>query len=433
MRVVVRAPITLILALMLSASIQAIRAAPLATLYSLLAASSVHVKEQDAAPHFPDSVEFTLKTSGFVAERAELSYSLVGEAVTTGLQADVAQPTADLDVSTTLDLSIYYIPPGAEVTYYWTLTSPTGETVDTPSKTFKMLDEGYSWKTLSDPQGRVSVHWYEGGRAFGQSLLDTATGALDRLQHDIGVTIERPAEIWVYSSQDDLLGALPQNIPEWVGGKAFPELALVLASITDDDYADLETRRVIPHELSHLVLYQATRNPYNAPPAWLDEGLAVHNQEAHDPSEEDSLKTAAEQGRLLPIKALSGSFGADQETAILSYAESRSVVDFIVDDPRYGPTKLAKTVAAFKDGVTYDDALEAGLGITVDELDKEWRAFLPYKEGSQNSAPKQVGPTSPAAWASPLAMLGLGIFLGFFLAGGLLLVVLLALRKRPRA
>ena len=80
-------------------------------------------------------------------------------------------------------------------------------------------------------------------------------------------------DIWVYPSQEVLLEALPSNIPEWVGGKAFPELALVLAAIEDNEYAELEIKRVVPHELSHIALYQATRNPYNTPPAWLEEGI----------------------------------------------------------------------------------------------------------------------------------------------------------------
>jgi hypothetical protein len=232
-----------------------------------------------------------------------------------------------------------------------------------------------------------------------------------------------------------LIGALPSNIPEWVGGKAFPSLALVLATISNDETADSETKRVVPHELSHLVLYQATRNPYNAPPAWLDEGLAVHNQESHDPFETEALKQAAEEGRLVPLKALSGSFGANEDTALLSYAESRSVMDFVVSDPRFGPEKLARTVAAFKDGVTYDDALKAGLDVTTDELDALWRASLPYKVAPQSNAPEPSRPQSQPAtdfsWSTPLGLIALGAFLALFIAGGIVLLIV-ALRRPKR-
>jgi hypothetical protein len=403
-----------------------------ANAHSLLAtAPSVTVVAQDAAPNFPDTDDYTFKATGFQAARATLNYSLDGEAVTAGEEADVPQPTDTLDLKLTLDLATHYIPPGTQVSYYWTLTAPSGDTVDTPAKTFQMLDAGYNWQSLTDPKGRVSVHWYEGSPSFGRQMLDTATSALDRLEHDINAGLDRPANIWVYATQDDLIGALPQNIPEWVGGKAFPELALVLAAIPDDETADSEIKRVIPHELSHLVLYQATRNPYNAPPAWLDEGLAVHNQQSHDPSETAALKQAAEEGNLLPLKALSGSFGADEEAALLSYAESRSAIDFIVSDPRFGPEKLARTVAAFKDGVTYDDALKAGLGVTVDDLDALWRASLPYKLSTQTNAPESTRrqPGTDFSWSTPFGLLALGAFLLLFLLGG---ISLLVMSLRPR-
>jgi hypothetical protein len=303
-----------------------------------------------------------------------------------------------------------------------------------------VLDDQYKWQTLTDTKKRVSVHWYDGDEAFGQNLLDTATAGLDRLERDVNASLTRPADIWVYSTQEELIDALPANIPEWVGGKAFPQLALVLAAIADDENGDSETKRIIPHELSHLLLYQATRNPYNAPPAWLDEGLAVYNQETHYPEEEEYVKAAAEGGYLLPIKALSGSFGADEDTAFLSYSQSRSVVEFILNDSRYGSEKLARTVAAFKEGVTYDEALTAGLGVTVDELDRQWRDSLPYEVAPPGSTPVQSPPIigsgkltrSFQPFQNPFVLLALGMCGGLFLAGGVLTVVMLARRMTAK-
>ena len=359
-------------------------------------AGGLVVDVQAASPHFPDSVDFTLRVRGHDASRAELNYRLVGEPTTEGIQTEVDPNASDINLRVKLDLTTHYVPPGAQVVYYWTLTNENGDTT-TPEKTFVMSDDRYTWQSLTDAQKRVSVHWYDGDKAFGNSLLATASGALDRLEHDLAARLDRPAGIWVYSSQDELLGALPKNIPEWVGGRPFPELALVLAEIAPDDMASREIKRIVPHELSHLVLYQATRNPYNSPPLWMDEGLAVHNQEAHDPAEETSLEETAAAGTLPPLKALSGSFGADTDTAVASYGQSGSVMDFVLNDSRYGPAKFARTVAAFKQGVTYDDALKAGLGITVDELDKEWRQSVPFKIAAPSSVPAQAAPAAPVS------------------------------------
>ena len=382
--------------------------------------ASPRIEAQDVRIDFPGTVRFNLRAGGFSTERAQVNYTLVGDPVTAGVQADLDSPSSDLDLSVELDLSVHYIPPGTEVEYYWTLTSPSGETADTPIRTFRLVDDRFDWRERSDGEGRVTVHWYEGGDAFGKMLADTAASALDRLRHDVGASAARPVDVWVYPSQEVLLEALPRNIPEWVGGKAFPELALVLAAIEDNEYAELEIKRVVPHELSHIVLYQATRNPYNTPPAWLEEGIAVYNQEAHDPAEEEALKLAAEAGELPPLRALSGSFGADEGTALLSYAQSGSVVEFILDDARYGPPKLARTVAAFKEGVTYDEALKAGLGITVDELDAQWRQALPYK------------PSAPG-WLDPLAFAAIAVGAVLFAAGGVVALIVWSKRSRKPA
>ena len=392
--------------------------------------STVVVTEQDVSPHFPEKVDFTLKASGFTAERAEMNYRLVGEAVTVGVAADLAGPTDRVDTTVTLDLRTDYIPPGAEVAYYWKLTSPTGDSVDTTVKTFQMQDEGFNWRSLTDKGNRVNVHWYDGDAAFGQKLLEIASSALDRLETQIGAGLDRRAEIWVYANGDALFEALPLHQPEWVGGQAYPDLAVVLAAIPNDDSAELEIKRSIPHEISHLVLYQATKNPYNTPPSWLDEGLAVHNQEVSDPFEEEALRKAVDEGTLIPLKALAGSFGADENEAFLSYAESASVVDFILGDSRFGADRLAKTVAAFKRGVTYDDALETGLGVTTDELDRQWRAWLPYKPQPTGSAPAAT--EGLPTWLTPLVYIALGILAALFVAGGLITVFTIARRGAKR-
>jgi hypothetical protein len=417
-------------------------AAPGARVFAQGQAGSVTVDSQVAKPHFPETVDFSLRAHGFEAYRAELNYRLVGDPVTAQIEVPLEAQTANVSVQTTLDLSTHYIPPGTEVVYYWTLTGDTDQPVYTPEQTFTMPDERYHWQTLTDSGKRVSVHWYDGPQAFGRDALNTASEALGRLQTEIRVGLDRPASIWIYSTQDDLLGALPLNIPEWVGGQAFPDLSVVLAAIAPDESADEEVKRVVPHELSHLMLYQATRNPYNTPPAWMDEGLAVHNQEVQDPFEAQAVKNAASSGTLIPLKSLSGAFGADTDVATLSYGESGSVVGFILDDSRYGPDKFARTVASFKEGVTYDDALKAGLGITVDELDRQWRDSLPYEVKPQATAAPGQGqgyttrPSGPGTGidttvlgnAALLATLGACLVL--FLAGGALTLVMLVRRRK---
>ncbi len=413
------------------------RADPCVRPYNAPLASHVKVEVQEADPKFPNTVDFVLRLKEYAAKRAILNYRPVGRQITSEQEAEIKTPAPGTDIKVTLDLSTHYMPPGVEVEYYWTLFDAAGGTTDTAVKTFKLLDERYSWQTLTDAQNGVSVHWYavrfqEGGSPFGKRLLDTSSQALDRLEREIGASLDRPADIWVYATQEELASALFEFNPEWVGAQAFPDLGLILAAIADDEAAEDETSRLLPHELSHLVLYQATRNPYNSPPTWLDEGIAVHNQEVRYPDEEAVLREAASEGRLVPLKALSSPFGADEETSLLSYAQAGSVIDFVVEDKRYGPQKLSRTISAFREGVTYDEALQAGLGVTVDELDEHWRDSLPY-EVVAPAAPQSTQPSSNRqtfTWSnSPLVLVPLFVCALMVLAGGILTVVMLARRR----
>lgn len=390
------------------------------------------VVEQGAVPDFPSTVEFTLKARGFPAHRAVLSYRLEGSDITIEVPAEIDEPGDDVDLTVTLDLSTHYIPPGSQVTYFWTLTDSAGRSASTPVETFQLVDDYYPWQSLTDTEGRVSVHWYLGGDEFGKNLLSTATSALDRLERDVGSNLEQQATIWVYATQDHFMGALPPDLPVWAGAKAFPELSLVIASISPMVMGAEEMERVVPHELSHLVFYQATRNardPESMPPAWLDEGLAVYNQGSRAPEEEAALKQAAEEGLLVPLQALSGSFGHEEEEAVLAYAQSRSIVEFVLKDKRYGPEKLARTVSGFRNGDGVDQALQKGLGVILGDLERQWRSSLPYRvsayagsPGAQPSGSSGADPDLP--WT--IAYIALGIFAVMFVFGGVLTAVLLS-------
>ena len=66
---------------------------------------------------------------------------------------------------------------------------------------------------------------------------------------------------------------------------------------------------------------------------------------------------------------------------MLSYAESDSLVKYIVD--RYGHDRLSSLLAVFKEGSTYDAALQSALGVDSAGLETVWREAI----GAQPMAP----------------------------------------------
>jgi len=92
------------------------------------------------------------------------------------------------------------------------------------------------------------------------------------------------------------------------------------------------------------------------------------------PGFDRALQSAVREDRLISIWALSSNFPTDSKQAELSYAESYSVVRFVVDS--YGQASMSRLLAEFRQGATYDDALRAALGVDTYGLDDAWRASL---------------------------------------------------------
>jgi len=339
------------------------------------AQEGIHFETVTATGHFPEEILFTVIAEGDSdIVNLELSYRVTGTPYTSSRWAE-SSPASRVQTTFRLDTQVEFYPPGAEFHYYWTATDVAGNVVESPEQVLRYEDNRFTWQEASTD--RVAILWYEGDEDFGQAVLDVALRALSRLEEDAGVQAERQIRIYLYARSSDFRGALGPNSPEWIGGQALPHLGLIVAHITSSDLG-YEVERIIPHELSHRVLYQATHNPYANNPNWLEEGIAVHNQEVADYDFPGLVEDAAREGRLIPLRALSASFPSDTDLALLSYAESSSIVEFILEE--HGPEGLSALVDVFAEGETAEEGVRRALGITLDELEAQWRATLPAAE-----------------------------------------------------
>ena len=408
-------------------------------------AQGVQIVSSEAKPNFPANIKFALVAEAPAAQivAVQLLYGATRGAAMTVVDLPVTAGSR-ITVQHILDTQVSYFPPGTALTYHWLIRDAAGNELNSPPQELRYDDPRFPWKERS--QRNVTVLWYQGDDAFGQTLLDAAIKALDALKVEIGAELTLPVRIYVYADLQDMRSALEPNSTEWVGGQAFSGLGIIVGAIAPANTTEIQ--RLIPHELSHQVLAQATDNPYGGVPLWFNEGLAAHNQVRRDAGWDAMVAQAAQQGRLIPLEALAANFPTDTDQALLSYAQSRNVVEFILKT--YGEAKLQALVTAFAQATPVETALPQVLGRTVDELDAAWRATLPPQTetppvlaGPQTAPPERftaaptVGsPTGPTAtpttdwgawlaglpaWA-PLTATGLCCVIGAGVAGTLLLV-----------
>jgi hypothetical protein len=176
--------------------------------------------------------------------------------------------------------------------------------------------------------------------------------------------------------------------------------------------------REVPHELTHLLIYQLAGPQYAQVPSWLNEGLAVVNQAYGDPQFQAILSTARDNKKLLPLASLCGPFPDDPAQAQLAYAESESVLRYI--QKQYADAGISKLLAAYAaGGVTCEAGVERGLNLSLADLEKGWRSDLARSDPAGSDLAAQQLP-----WLVLLALV--------LLAGGLITVLALGSQKASR-
>ncbi len=348
------------------------------------AGSEITVIESDVETDFPLRAVFSLKaesSSDIVDVRLLYVVDMMQyvEAVSEGW-ADFT-PAPIVDAEWEWDMKKASLPPGARVTYWWTIEDADGNILETSPDVMSFDDDRYAWQSLTgsgpasgDEQPRheeLTLFWYEGSSSFAQELLDVCEEGLVRLTEEIGTYPERSIEIYIYASADDLRGAMifPQ---EWTGGVAYTQFSTIAIGIppTRVEWG----KRALVHELTHLVVHQATFSPYGKLPLWLDEGLAMYNEGDLEPQFRSRLDKAISEGALISVRSLCSPFSAETEQAYLSYAQSYSLVEYLLN--AYGQDRMLELLNVIKQGSTYDEALLQVYGFDMDGLDAEWQATL---------------------------------------------------------
>jgi hypothetical protein len=349
----------------------------------VLAQNTIQVVDQSIHSRFRDNI-----TAQITAEHAseitnvEFFYRVTGRPATIRNVADF-EPGTMVEAEFRLNQRRFYFPPGTELQYWWKLTDAEGNSLNTEPAQYLYLDNRYDFKTLNND--RLTLYWYNGNQAFGQALFRRATRALDRLESDVGVMVDKPIRIFIYGDHYDLLNAISVGAREWTGGVAFTDQGVVVIGIAPEDLQ--WGLRAMTHELTHLVIHQATDNPLTELPTWLNEGVAVYN-ESPDELHEDYQETVAEAATddsLFTLRSLSSSFPADGEAAHLAYGQSGAVFHFMMDT--YGPSAMARFLDLFSEGVLVDEALQEALETDTWSIDNAFRASL-----GLNSLPELVDP-----------------------------------------
>ena len=131
------------------------------------------------------------------------------------------------------------------------------------------------------------------------------------------------------------------------------------------------------HEMAHVFTLEAS---HHMVPRWFSEGVSVLEEWRSGPNPGTripmSVFTAIKDDRLLPIAQLDEGFlrPTYEGQIVVSYMQAGLICQFI--DATYGGESLRGLLYKYRDGLQTAEAVEAALGITPREFDREFNAFV---------------------------------------------------------
>jgi hypothetical protein len=343
------------------------------------AQADITIEVPDADYSFGQHITFYLEAhSQATITEANLRFRIQGQTDTTAVSVPF-EPGPQVSISYPHSLVGQNAPPFAFITYWWEVHDEAGARQSSEEKLLYYADNRYEWKYVEDQQKSIhwSAYWVKGDVGFGQTALNIAIQALDEINRELRAPVPGDIRIYIYPSEEDLRSALNLAGYDWAGGQARPELGAILIGIPNDLAAPGEMERLIPHELTHLLVYEATGRTLGQVPPWLNEGLASLNERRPDPNRQALIEEALAQDRLIPLEALCAPFPLDENGARLAYAQSASVVRYLRQER--GSRVIRELLAVYADDASCDAGVTRVLGKSLKGLESAWRADLTHQ------------------------------------------------------
>jgi hypothetical protein len=338
--------------------------------------STITVNDASATMDFPLALNFSARINSNVnitdiRLRYKIDQFTFADVTSEGFV--IFKPGLVVNAAYKLDLrKVGGLPPGAKIKYWWLVKDMNGTVMESTPTDFQITDNRYKWQTIK--QDKVHLFYYQGDNNFAETLMATAQNALVQLQKDTGAVPDRDIYIYIYADSNALQGSMIYP-NEWTGGVAFTQYSIIAIGISPSNL--VWGQGAMTHELTHNVINQVTFNPYTDLPVWLNEGLAMHNQGPLTAQFTVPLSLAVANNTLFSVRSLCSPFSAFSDKASLSYAQSYSLLDYLIT--QYGSEKMLILLTTFKQGSTYDDAFQSIYGFNIEGLDMKWKSWIETK------------------------------------------------------
>lgn len=232
-----------------------------------------------------------------------------------------------------------------------------------------------AWK---EEAGTHFIAYHETNAVFAERVLRTAEAYYVTISRKLGFPRyenfwlwENRCRLYIYENRSRYLHFTRQ--PLWSDGFADYDKRYIASHEEAQEFENV----LLPHELTHLLFRDFIgKNNYRIP-RWIEEGVAVSQEEPKLDQFEALVKHAIAQGRYIPVSLLSHVqlVGQSDPAAIqLFYAEAQSVVRFLMEG---AGDRFLRFCVDLRDGKSMEEALRRNYRqsfSSLDDLERKWLA-----------------------------------------------------------
>lgn len=218
----------------------------------------------------------------------------------------------------------------------------------------------------------VTIYYDDGLEKAAISAARTYPDVKKALERIIGWQVDFNPDIYLVKSHEQFEQMSGHPL---VVGYAVPDKMRIVIDYSKMLSDPFSITSIMKHELCHLLLHKNIKQ--NNLPKWLDEGIAqwVSGGLADIMMRDHSrIDRAIVTGHLIPFKYLSRSFPRNNETLMLAYAQSKSLVEYIAGE--FGPEGIGLLLESLRRGKDMEDAVNDVFLISFDELEKNWYSAM---------------------------------------------------------
>ena len=364
------------------------------------AQGTITVIEQGVENQFPDGLRFHLEAqSSSPIEEIRVYVRKLGQSSRSVYRTVEFEPGERISGEALFQskTSNEFIPTGTRLSYYFDIRTSDGQRLETEPQVLVYLNRGLDWDSVSD--GLINVYYYHHSSESenrANQVLEVAADTYAHMGPILGVELTQPMNLVVYSDYADMRVALPPKSRVAAQqlhtlGQAFTTERTLLVDGSSHVFAGDNILSTTAHEFTHLLVADAAGTAYGQVHTWLNEGLAVY-------SEGDSnefgfyVNTAVRNDSVPPLASLRTYAGTPEET-LRNYGLGHSVVTYLLNT--HGKEKMTRLFATIRTTHNFERSLEEAYGLTIVELDNEWRESL-------GLSPRELStPVLPAFQAIP--------------------------------